>query len=121
MNAQDLEQRGMSLAVALDFADNPRPYHSMACPADTNGELYRALKTLAAALRQQPAPVVDDALRKLIEADKEYDEARRWWDQECYTGLEGFSYETRVATADRFEEALARRAAALARAQGVQP
>lgn len=43
--------QSMSLRVALDFADNPRPYPSMAAPADTNGELYRALAVLAAAYR----------------------------------------------------------------------
>lgn len=41
----------MRLAIALDFADNPRPYHTLQAPADTNGELYRALKVLAAAYR----------------------------------------------------------------------
>lgn len=41
----------MTLEVAFDFADNPRPYHSLACPADTNSELYRALKVLAAETR----------------------------------------------------------------------
>jgi hypothetical protein len=41
----------MSLRVALDFADNPRPYPSLAAPADTNGELYRALKVIASAYR----------------------------------------------------------------------
>ena len=45
----------MELAVAFDFADNPRPYHSMLCPADTNGELYRALKVLAAEARRLAA------------------------------------------------------------------
>lgn len=50
---QDAEEptKEMSLAVALDFADNPRPYHTLQAPADTNGELYRALKTIAAAYR----------------------------------------------------------------------
>lgn len=42
----------MTLEVAFDFADNPRPYHSLACQADTNGELYRALKVLAAEARR---------------------------------------------------------------------
>lgn len=42
----------MTLEVAFDFADNPRPYHSLACPADTNSELYRALKVLAAETRR---------------------------------------------------------------------
>ncbi|WP_434715622.1 hypothetical protein [Paraburkholderia sp. A3RO-2L] len=41
----------MSLAVALDFADHPRPYHTLQAPADTNGELYRALRVLAQAYR----------------------------------------------------------------------
>lgn len=45
----------MMLEVAFDFADNPRPYHSLACPADTNGELYRALKVLAAEARRLAA------------------------------------------------------------------
>jgi len=44
---------GMSLEVALDFADNPRPHHSLAAPADTNGELYVALKRLAEAYRSK--------------------------------------------------------------------
>jgi len=66
--------------------------------------------------------VVDDAaMRELIAADVEYDEARRWWDQGCFTGWEGISSETRMSTADLLEKALARRSAALARAQGVQP
>ncbi|WP_368640619.1 hypothetical protein ABRZ04_05400 [Castellaniella ginsengisoli] len=41
----------MSLVVALDFADNPRPYGSLAAPADTNGELYKALRVLATEYR----------------------------------------------------------------------
>jgi hypothetical protein len=41
----------MSLAVALDFADHPRPHHTLQAPADTNGELYRALRVLAKAYR----------------------------------------------------------------------
>jgi hypothetical protein len=43
---------GMRREVALDFADNPRPYHTLQAPADTNGELYRALAVLAAAYRK---------------------------------------------------------------------
>lgn len=42
---------GMTLEIALDFADHPRPYHSLAAPADDNGELYEALKIIAAAYR----------------------------------------------------------------------
>ncbi|WP_208452989.1 hypothetical protein [Burkholderia gladioli] len=42
----------MSLRVALDFADNPRPTHALCAPADTNGELYRALRVLADAYRR---------------------------------------------------------------------
>ena len=60
------------------------------------------------------------AVAELIEADKEYDEARRWWDQGCYVGWDGVSDETRKTTAERFEAALYRRFAALARVQGVQ-
>ncbi|TRB05848.1 hypothetical protein EXN61_11480 [Agrobacterium tumefaciens] len=41
----------MSLVVALDFADNPKPYHTLQAPADTNSELYRAPKKIAAAYR----------------------------------------------------------------------
>jgi hypothetical protein len=41
----------MVLDVALDFADNPRPHHTLQAPADTNGELYSALAVLAAAYR----------------------------------------------------------------------
>lgn len=73
-SAEDAEilNRPMSLRVALDFADNPRPYHSLACPADTNGELYRALKALATAHREaaaQPASVADvAAAKRAIEA-----------------------------------------------------
>lgn len=61
-----------------------------------------------------------DAVAELIEADKEYDAARRWWDQGCYTGWDGVSDETRKTTAARYEAALSRRAAALARVQGVR-
>jgi hypothetical protein len=42
----------MSLPVALDFADNPRPHHTLQAPADTNGELYQALAVLAAEVRR---------------------------------------------------------------------
>ncbi len=41
----------MSLVIALDFAENPRPFGSLAAPADTNGELYKALRVLAAEYR----------------------------------------------------------------------
>lgn len=47
----------MSISVALDFADNPRPHHSLQAPADTNGELYRALKVLSAAYRSVIRPI----------------------------------------------------------------
>jgi hypothetical protein len=59
---EPVEQVDMSVAVALDFADHPRPYHSLQAPADTNGELYRALKTLAEAYRAtQPEPAAQAA------------------------------------------------------------
>lgn len=53
-HVEDDPKAAMSLAVALDFADNPRPYHTLQAPADTNGELYRALATLAKAYRDTP-------------------------------------------------------------------
>lgn len=61
---QDAEEinEEMSLVVALDFADNPRPYHTLQAPADTNGELYRALRTIAAAYRSAQ---VQDAAGKV--------------------------------------------------------
>lgn len=43
----------MDLHIALDFADNPHRFDSLAAPADTKEELYRALKTIAAALRNR--------------------------------------------------------------------
>jgi hypothetical protein len=56
---KDQPIKTISLEVALDFADNPRPYHSLQCPADTNGELYRARAVLAAEYRKlQPYGVV---------------------------------------------------------------
>lgn len=53
----------MSLRVALDFADNPRPHHTLAAPADTNGELYRALRVIAAAYRATH-PAAGDKVRE---------------------------------------------------------
>lgn len=41
------DQRDMSLVLALHFADFPRTNHSVEAPADTNGELYRALAVIA--------------------------------------------------------------------------
>ena len=55
----------MSLRVALDFADNPRPHHTLAAPADTNGELYRALRVIAAAYRATH-PAAGDKVRELV-------------------------------------------------------
>lgn len=57
--------RQMSLAVALDFADNPRHFPSLQAPADTMEELREALTVLAAAYRsgmQAPrAPAMERA------------------------------------------------------------
>ena len=65
--------------------------------------------------------VVDDAaMRELIEADVEYDAARRDWDMATSLPPEDTSEETWQRVADRFEASLMRRRAALARAQGVQ-
>jgi hypothetical protein len=69
---------GMALNIALDFADNPRPYHTLQAPADTNGELYEALRVLAQAYRaalsppvgpQEAVAVTDEMVRK---ASNEY-------------------------------------------------
>lgn len=59
LRAPVADEREMSLAVALHFADFPRPYHTLEAPADTNGELYRALSVLAREYRaaQASAPV----------------------------------------------------------------
>jgi len=46
-----MTKEAMSVEVALDFADNPRPYHTLQAPADTNGELYEALAVLASSYR----------------------------------------------------------------------
>lgn len=80
----------MSLVVALDFADNPRPYHTLQAPADTNGELYRALAVLAKAYRTPARTNVgsdglSDQDRKDMEADlAAYAEraARTWTDDD---------------------------------------
>lgn len=57
MHKLDEKAGRMSLGVALDFADNPRPHHTLAAPADTNGELYEALSVLASAyLASLPSP-----------------------------------------------------------------
>jgi hypothetical protein len=62
--ASCLRNESMSVLVALDFADNPRPAPALCAPADTNGELYRALRVLAAAYRRaalSAAPTINDA------------------------------------------------------------
>ena len=70
----DLPSEEMSLAVALHFADYPRPHHTLQAPADTNGELYRALKVLAAAYRAAAAPAQPVANIRLQD-DADYAEA----------------------------------------------
>lgn len=42
----------MSLAVALDFAENPRRHTTLQAPADSMDELREALQVLAAAYRE---------------------------------------------------------------------
>ncbi|MCG7328018.1 hypothetical protein [Achromobacter sp. ACRQX] len=63
LRAPVADEQEMSLAVALHFADFPRPYHTLQAPADTNGELYRALAVLAREYRaaQASAPVAGEA------------------------------------------------------------
>ena len=68
-----MSDKTMSLDVALDFADNPRPYHTLQAPADTNSELYEALRVLAAAYR---AKNTGDQLRAELAAAK--DESERY-------------------------------------------
>lgn len=58
------------------------------------------------------------AVAELIEADKEYDAARRDWDHVTAHDPEETSDETWRRVSDRFEVALMRRVAALARVQG---
>lgn len=63
----------MDLSVALDFADNPRTYHSLQATADTNGELYEALRVLAAAYRSATAqPVATGAAMIAQMSDEEF-------------------------------------------------
>jgi hypothetical protein len=45
-------KKDMGLEVALSFADWPRRYDTLQCPADTKEELYEALRVIAAAYRQ---------------------------------------------------------------------
>ena len=47
----DRDRGPMSLAAALALADKPSPRHLLPAPAETNGELYRALRVIAAAYR----------------------------------------------------------------------
>lgn len=51
---------------------------------------------------------------ELIAADREYDAARRAWDDGCFTRWDGIDNSARTKIADRFESATARRASALA-------
>lgn len=51
--------KAMSLAVALSFADVPRPRATMQAPADTEGELREALRVLATAVRAAQVHTVD--------------------------------------------------------------
>lgn len=53
----------MSIRVALDFADNPRPFPSLAAPADTMDELREALRVLATAYRDLAVDGVVKAMR----------------------------------------------------------
>lgn len=70
MSAQDLEQRARELLAAeyerdgkIGSADHIRTQPLLPNKA-------RAVRAIIAALRQQPAPVVDGAMRELIEAAK---------------------------------------------------
>lgn len=58
------------------------------------------------------------AIAELIAADKEYDEARRAWDDGCFTRWAGIDKSARTKIADAFESAIARRSSALAAVEG---
>lgn len=67
MSAQDLEQRARGFLAAEYERDGKAgsANHIRTQPLLPNKA--RALRAIVAALRQQPAPVVDDAMRDLIE------------------------------------------------------
>ena len=58
------------------------------------------------------------AIAELIAADREYDAARRAWDDGCFTRWDGIDNSARTKIADRFESATYRRASALAAMEG---
>lgn len=62
MSAQDLEQRARGL-LAAEYPDDPdyAEYLIVGESIDLFDDDARALRAIVAALRQQPAPVVDDA------------------------------------------------------------
>jgi len=70
--------------------------------------------------RRHPAMLRDvhAAVAELVEADREYDKARRAWDDGTYSEWEGISDRTRMKVAADFEAALVRRVNALARFGG---
>lgn len=56
-------EKPMSLVVALDFAENPRPKSTMQAPADTVGELREALRVLAEAHRSTNPPAASTSVQ----------------------------------------------------------
>ena len=84
--------------------------------AEGAAECDRLLSIIDNAGKVASDPVVDDAMRELIEADEKYDEARRQVYDLSRTG----AVQCR-ADLDLLDKAAARRAAALARVQVVQP
>ena len=63
MSAQDLEQRARQL-LAAEYPDDPdyAEYLIVGESIDLFDDDARALRAIVAAFRQQPAPVVDDAM-----------------------------------------------------------
>lgn len=61
-----MDEKPMSLAVALDFAEEPRRHSTLQAPADTMEELYEALKVLAKAYQEAAPPwqLIDTARAK---------------------------------------------------------
>lgn len=68
--APDRTGEEMTLEIALDFADNPRPFDSLQAPADSEYELREALRVIAAAYRAAltPATAPDrEAIARIID------------------------------------------------------
>lgn len=74
----EVREEEMSLRVALDFAEHPRPYPSLQAPADTMEELREALRVLAGAYRAATLPRLSDETVEAWPDDKLAAWARNW-------------------------------------------